>query len=61
MATLREMSKQTPLGATAIIVDSDEAFGMMRMLQILTEDVAPLRPFRRESDATEWLNALELT
>jgi hypothetical protein len=56
--TLHQLSKQTSLGPTAVIVDSDVGFGMMRMLQILMEDVAALRPFRQESEATEWLNAM---
>jgi hypothetical protein len=58
VATLHQMSKQATLGPTAVIVDSDVAFGVMRMLQILIEDVAAVRPFRQESEATEWLDAM---
>jgi hypothetical protein len=58
VATLQQLSKETTLGPTAVIVDSDVAFGMMRMLQILMEDVATLRPFRQEGDAMEWLTAM---
>jgi hypothetical protein len=56
--TMRALSKESPLGAAAIIVDSDLAFGMMRMLEMLVGDVCPLRPFRTPAEADWWLDNL---
>ncbi len=40
---------------TAIIVDSDDGYGMLRMLEILVEDVCAVRPFRSREEAEKWL------
>jgi hypothetical protein len=45
------------LGPTAIIVVSDFAYGMMRMLEILVEDVCDIRPFRDRGEAEKWINS----
>lgn len=52
---LRTLSKEGPLGRTAVLVPSDYAFGMVRMLEMLLEDVFELRPFRDEHEARAWL------
>ncbi|MBZ5696273.1 MAG: hypothetical protein LAN36_13040 [Acidobacteriia bacterium] len=52
---LREMSREAPLGRTAVLVPSDYAFGMVRMLEMLLEEVFELRPFRDEQEARAWL------
>lgn len=54
--TMRMLSRESPLGAAAIIVDSDLAFGMMRMLEMLVGDVCPLRPFRTPAEADWWID-----
>ena len=54
---LHQVAKRSPLGPTAVVVDSDVGFGMMRMLEILVEDVAAIRPFRHEDEARGWLDA----
>jgi hypothetical protein len=46
------------LGPTAVVVGDDAAFGMMRMFQMLLEDVALLRPFRVLADAEDWLREI---
>jgi hypothetical protein len=55
---LRQLSMRSALGPTAIIVDGDVGYGMMRMLEMLVDDVAVVRPFRQEREAIEWLNAV---
>ena len=53
--TLRRLGKDSRLGPTAIVVDDDVGYGMLRMLEMLVEDVCAIRPFRQEEAATEWL------
>jgi hypothetical protein len=47
-----------PLGPTAVVVSSDVAFGVMRMLETLVEDVCIIKPFRDIPGAEQWLDAL---
>jgi hypothetical protein len=53
--TLRELAKAGQLGPTAIVVDTAFGFGMLRMLEMLVEDVCLIRPFYRLEDAENWL------
>lgn len=55
VSLLRGLGKNERLGPTAIVVGSDYAFGMMRMLEILLGDSAALRPFRKRDEAEAWL------
>ena len=48
---IRRLAKDSAVGATAIIVSSELAFGMLRMLEMMIEDVCSIRPFRRPEDA----------
>jgi hypothetical protein len=59
VAWLRWLGEGTPLGPTAVIVDSDLEFGMARMVETLVEDVAAVKPFRDKLDAELWLDQLE--
>jgi hypothetical protein len=52
---MREAASTETMGPTAIVVGSDVAYGMMRMMQALLDDVIPLRPFRSLADAETWL------
>jgi hypothetical protein len=54
---LRDLAAQSPLGPTAIVVDSDVGFGMLRMLEIMMDDVCKIRPFRDMSEARRWLES----
>ncbi len=56
--TMRALSKESRLGPGAIIVGSDLAFGMMRMLEMLVEDVCLVRPFRTPAEADWWIDNL---
>ena len=55
---LRHMALDETLGPTAIVVGSEVAFGMLRMLEILIEEVTIIRPFRDYEDAVRWLEGL---
>lgn len=59
VAWLRWLAERTRLGPTAVIVDSDFAFGMTRMIEVLVEDVALVKPFRDKLSAELWLDHLE--
>ena len=52
---LRHMALDETLGPTAIVVASEVAFGMLRMLEILIEEVTIIRPFRDYDEAVRWL------
>jgi hypothetical protein len=56
---LRDLRKGSELGPGAIIVGSDLAYGMLRMLEILVEDFLHARPFRSEEEAHRWLETLK--
>ncbi|HTY06861.1 MAG TPA: hypothetical protein VMC86_10110 [Gemmatimonadales bacterium] len=55
---LRELARDSRLGPTAVIVETDVGYGMLRMLEMLVEDVCAIRPFRRREPAEEWLSEL---
>lgn len=54
---LREVAQKVKIGPTAVVVSTDQAYGMMRMLEMLVEDVCEIRPFREEAEARAWLEA----
>jgi hypothetical protein len=56
VAWLRWLGERTRLGPTAVVVDSDFTFGMTRMIEMLVEDVTPIKPFRDKLDAELWLD-----
>lgn len=56
VAWLRWLAERTRLGATAVIVDTDFAFGITRMVEVLVEDVALVKPFRDKLEAELWLD-----
>jgi hypothetical protein len=55
VASLHRMSEQQPLGPTAVVVSSDVAYGMMRMLEMLVHGICQIRPFRTTAEAEAWL------
>ena len=55
VALLRGWSHEQPLGPTAIVVSTDGAFGMVRMLDMLVEDFCEVRAFRDLTAAETWL------
>jgi hypothetical protein len=59
VALLRWLGERTRLGPTAVVVDNDLAFGMTRMVEMLVEDVAVVKPFRDRLDAELWLDNLD--
>jgi hypothetical protein len=56
---LRELGRQGELGPTAVVVADELAFGMLRMLQMLVDDVCVIRPFRSLAEAQVWLQTYE--
>jgi hypothetical protein len=55
VALIRRLSQESKFGPTAVLVSTDVAFGIVRMLEMIVEDVAEVRPFREEQEAREWL------
>jgi hypothetical protein len=53
---LRKLGEKSALGPTAVLVNNDFSYGMMRMLQILVEDVCDVVPFRTRDQAEAWLD-----
>ena len=52
---LRSLSRSHPLNRIAVVVSTDVAYGVMRMLQTLVEDVCVVQPFRDLAEAERWL------
>jgi hypothetical protein len=52
---LHDSARTAGLGPTAVVVSSDYAYGMLRMLEILAEGIAAVRPFRDMAEAERWL------
>lgn len=55
VAWLQHASISQRLGPTAVVVSTDFAYGMIRMLQMLVEHVAVVQPFRDLEEALRWL------
>jgi len=55
VALVRNLCQQSKFGATAVLVSTDFAYGIMRAMEMLLEDVADIRPFRDEKLARSWL------
>ena len=57
VVVLRRLAADGPLGATAIVVATEYVYGMMRMLQLLVDDVCQIQPFFTVDEAERWLGA----
>jgi hypothetical protein len=55
VALVRNLCQQCKFGPTAVLVSTDFAFGIMRAMEMLLDDVAEIRPFREERLARSWL------
>lgn len=55
IALVRNLSQQSKFGPTAVLVATDYAFGIMRAMEMLLNDIAEVRPFRDEKLARSWL------
>src|ERR1700678_767647 len=51
---LRSLARSHHLGRTAVVVSSDVAYGIMRMLQVLVEDIWDVHPFLDLAAAEPW-------
>ena len=52
---LRGYAADGLVGATAVVVATDYAYGIMRMVQALAEEVCAIHPFRDMPEAAAWL------
>jgi hypothetical protein len=55
VAILRRLRSDSPLGPTAVLVDSQLNFGLLRMCESLLDDVCAVRPFYEQEEAKQWL------
>jgi hypothetical protein len=55
---LENLGRCGQLGPTVVVVASDFAYGLMRMLEILVEGCCVVRPFRDYDAAARWLHQL---
>jgi len=55
---LEAFGRKSVLGPTAVVVSSDVAYGMIRMFEILLQDVCVVRPFRDYAAAEQWFKDL---
>ena len=58
VALLTTFGRESALGPTGVVVSSELAYGMLRMLEILMEDVCIVRPFRDCDAAKQWFQDL---
>jgi hypothetical protein len=54
---IQKDGRETALGPTAVVVSDDVAFGVVRMIEVLVEDVCQVKPFRDAEEARSWLAA----
>ncbi|MBU0967384.1 MAG: hypothetical protein KKA54_13505 [Proteobacteria bacterium] len=54
-ALFTTLGQESALGPTAVVVSSDFAFGMLRMLENMLDGVCIVKPFRDYGDAKQWL------
>jgi hypothetical protein len=54
-----KIAQSQPAGPAAVVATNDLFFGMLRMFDMLTETVRPLRVFRDVKAAEQWLDAIE--
>ena len=52
---LRNLSAKTAVGRKAILVAAGGAFGLTRMIEMLSEEFCEVRPFEVEAEARAWL------
>ena len=55
VSLVRNLCQQCKFGPTAVLVATDYAFGIMRAVEMLLDDVAEIRPFRDAQLARSWL------
>jgi hypothetical protein len=55
---LTAFGRESVLGPTAVVVSTELAYGMLRMLEIMLEDVCIVRPFLDYAAAEQWLRDL---
>lgn len=51
---LKTLARQGTLGPTAVIVPNEVGYGLVRMIEILLDGAAEVRPFRKNETAEAW-------
>lgn len=52
---MRELNQETPIAPKAILALPGHAFGLTRMIELLTDDFCEVRAFLDETEARTWL------
>jgi hypothetical protein len=55
VSLIRGYAAEHTLGPTAVLVNSDFAYGIVRMLHSMLDDVFQMHPFREAEAASAWL------
>jgi hypothetical protein len=55
VSRVRKLAQTEAMGPTAVLVGSDVDYGVMRMVEMLAEPHAAVRPFRDRAEAEAWL------
>ena len=55
----RQIAQAQTGGPVAVVATNDLFFGMLRMFDMLTETIRPLRVFRDIKSAEQWIDAVE--
>ncbi|HEY2867463.1 MAG TPA: hypothetical protein VGJ02_10260 [Pyrinomonadaceae bacterium] len=55
----RQIARSQPASPTAVVATNDLFFGMLRMFDMLTETVRPMRVFRDLKSAEQWLDSID--
>jgi hypothetical protein len=55
----KQIAAQIKAGPTAVVATDDVFFGMFRMFDMLTDEIRPLRVFRKKAEAEAWLDSLK--
>ncbi len=58
VCALRDLAQADPLSPTAVVVESDVAYGVLRILEMLVEELCVMRPFRDMPAAKAWLETV---
>ena len=61
VSQVTSIAKESALGPTAIVVSDAHSYGMIRMLEILLDQVCILRPFYHYDEAVKFLQAFPST
>jgi hypothetical protein len=56
---LRKLKEQSAIGRKAVVAPAGQAFGLVRMIEMLAENFCEVKAFLAEEEAREWLASSE--